>query len=292
MDSGSTVGRSGSARTGPGTNPPQGGATAADVGREARDAAGEVVEEVQRQASQRLQQQVESASERLGGLSRALTSVSHQLHEQNDAMTADWVDRAADQIDRFSGYLRGKDVDQLVEEGERFARRQPALFLGGSFVLGLLAARFLKSSSASSDRGSYRGGYGSPGYGGMRRGDGYGTYQPPTRPSAVTPTGSPPSHGTSGAGGASSGTSGASMGGPRVGGAPTAGTGMGASGGSTSGGGAPGGSSTQSPAGGSTPGGSPSSGGAGAGGSGAAGAAGSTGWGGGTGGRGGQTPGR
>ena len=45
------------------------------------------------------------------------------------------------------GYLRGKDFDRMVDDLEGFARRQPALFLGGAFMLGLLAARFLKSGN-------------------------------------------------------------------------------------------------------------------------------------------------
>ena len=51
---------------------------------------------------------------------------------------------------------------------ERYARQQPALFLGGAFVLGLLGARFLKSTAQredDSEGGGYGGdrGYGSTG---------------------------------------------------------------------------------------------------------------------------------
>jgi hypothetical protein len=35
----------------------------------------------------------------------------------------------------------------MVRNVEDFARRQPALFIGGAFMLGLLGARFLKSSA-------------------------------------------------------------------------------------------------------------------------------------------------
>ena len=57
---------------------------------------------------------------------------------------------------------------------EDIARRQPALFIGGAFVLGLVAARLLKSSAAGgnaqgfSSGSSYRGlgyGAGATGYG-------------------------------------------------------------------------------------------------------------------------------
>jgi hypothetical protein len=139
-----------------------GAGPAGAVAEEARGAVGEVVGEVQRQASSRLSEQIGRTSERLGGLSTALTSVGRELREQDDAM-AGWVDRAAEQVEQLSGYLRGKDLDEIVEEAEGFARRQPALFLGGAFVLGLVAARFLKSAAPRND--GWHPGYGASGYG-------------------------------------------------------------------------------------------------------------------------------
>jgi hypothetical protein len=38
----------------------------------------------------------------------------------------------------------------MVRDAERFARRNPAAFIGGAFVLGLALARFLKSSGEGS----------------------------------------------------------------------------------------------------------------------------------------------
>jgi hypothetical protein len=52
---------------------------------------------------------------------------------------------AADQLQQVAGYLREHDVKQLVREVESFARREPVLFAGGTFLLGLIGARFLKS---------------------------------------------------------------------------------------------------------------------------------------------------
>jgi len=37
-------------------------------------------------------------------------------------------------------------MDQMLRDARNLARRQPALFIGGSFAVGLLAARFVKSS--------------------------------------------------------------------------------------------------------------------------------------------------
>ena len=54
--------------------------------------------------------------------------------------------KAAEGIERFTNYLRTTDAKQVFSEIENFGRRQPALLIGGAFLLGLAGARFLKSS--------------------------------------------------------------------------------------------------------------------------------------------------
>jgi hypothetical protein len=55
-------------------------------------------------------------------------------------------------VERVTGYLRGRDVPALLRDLEGLARRQPALFLGGSVALGALGARFLLSSGEREER--------------------------------------------------------------------------------------------------------------------------------------------
>jgi hypothetical protein len=58
--------------------------------------------------------------------------------------------------------LRNKDVGELFQDAQRLARRQPVAFVGAAFVLGLVGARFLKSSSRDErgdDGGDSRGEY-------------------------------------------------------------------------------------------------------------------------------------
>jgi hypothetical protein len=40
----------------------------------------------------------------------------------------------------------------LIDDVEDFARREPAVFIGGAIAIGLVAARFLKSSRRSGGR--------------------------------------------------------------------------------------------------------------------------------------------
>jgi len=149
---------------------------------QAKEKTGQVVGQVTDQAKSQIESQKGRAAEGLSSVSQALRQTGQQMRDQQDGATApiaQYVDKAADQVDKISTFLNEKNLDQMVTEVERYARRQPAIFLGGAVALGLIGARFLKSSAQrgsqmqQGDRGygydSYRSNY-SAGYGG-----GYGT---------------------------------------------------------------------------------------------------------------------
>ena len=58
-----------------------------------------------------------------------------------------YVDMASDQLRRFADQIRQKGVADMMDDVHNFARRRPALFIGGAFLVGLGIARFLKSSA-------------------------------------------------------------------------------------------------------------------------------------------------
>ena len=62
---------------------------------------------------------------------------------------ADVADNFAQQMDRAADYLRQSDGRTIARDLEGLARRQPALVFAGAFVLGVVAARFFKSSTPS-----------------------------------------------------------------------------------------------------------------------------------------------
>lgn len=113
---------------------------------QARQQAGQVMDQARSQALSQLEQQKQRASGGLGNVAQALRQTGEQLRQQEHSPLAQYADRAAVVVERASGYLDHHDARQLINEVERFARSQPALFLGGAFTLGLFAARFLKSS--------------------------------------------------------------------------------------------------------------------------------------------------
>src|SRR5215212_2819772 len=123
-----------------------------------KQAAGQVVGQARDQMSSRLAGQKDRAAEGLTSIAQALRQTGQQLRDQNQQAVTGYIDGAASQVERVSNYLRQNDLGGLIDDVEQFARRQPALFLGGTFVLGMLGARFLKSSRPSTgSAGGYPG---------------------------------------------------------------------------------------------------------------------------------------
>jgi len=116
------------------------------LGNQARQQADKLATWGGEQVRVQLGNQKHQASQRIAPVQTALRETAHQLRKQGQN-SAQYVDRATDQVERFSDYLRETDVDEIVGEVRGVARRRPALFLGGAATLGFLATRFLKSSS-------------------------------------------------------------------------------------------------------------------------------------------------
>jgi hypothetical protein len=129
--------------------------TAGQVVDQARQTAGQVAGQARDQVTSRVASQKDRAAEGLGSMAQALRQTGQQLRGQDQLGITSYIDSAASQVERISGYLQRNDVGQLVDDVEGFARRQPGLFLGGAFVLGLLGARFLKSSRPNTAYGGY-----------------------------------------------------------------------------------------------------------------------------------------
>jgi hypothetical protein len=116
------------------------------LAREGTDQRSGIVGKVKERASAQLSTQKDRATDQLGTIVQAVRHSSERLRENQQETVAEYVEKAAAQLERFSENLREKDVSELLQDAQRLARRQPALFIGGSFAVGLLAARFLKSS--------------------------------------------------------------------------------------------------------------------------------------------------
>jgi len=93
-----------------------------------------------------LSSQKDRALDGVGGVTQAIRQTTETLRDQRHDVVARYVEQIAGQVDRMAQSLRQKDVGELLDDAQRLARRQPAFFVGSAFVIGLLGARFLKSS--------------------------------------------------------------------------------------------------------------------------------------------------
>lgn len=130
-------------------------AAESEVGQAAKDALGQVKENA-----------TSAIDDKKANLAQGLTSVADTLRQVGDSvkppagepankvaeLTTQYTESLSQQVEKLSGYLERQDLRGLMSDLEGFARRNPAVFLGGAFALGILAARFLKSSTPAPNR--------------------------------------------------------------------------------------------------------------------------------------------
>jgi ABC-type transporter Mla subunit MlaD len=138
-----------STRQGSGSTKPV-GEQAGQVANDMKQQASQVKDQVTQQAESKLDNQKHKVASQISSLASALDDASSTMRDSNPQM-AHFAESAVDRLNQWSTQLERKDFGELVDDVESFARRNPALFVGGAFALGLLGARFLKSSAPQSN---------------------------------------------------------------------------------------------------------------------------------------------
>jgi hypothetical protein len=128
--------------------------------------AASLMEKVRTGAAAQLGTQKDRATDGLGRVVEAARRTTEHLRENQHETVAQYVENAAGQLERFSNRLKDRDVGDLFQDAQQFARRRPAVFIGSAFALGVVAARFLKSSNGGNgqDVGASVGQFKSTGY--------------------------------------------------------------------------------------------------------------------------------
>lgn len=126
--------------------------TAKTVYEQAKGAANQALGAATDKASSKIEEQKTNLSGGLSDVAGSLRKVGETLRDsdkQNPLIDSavKYGDRLAQRVEQISGYLEQKDLPEILRDTERFARRNPAIFVGGAFLLGFAAARFLKSSN-------------------------------------------------------------------------------------------------------------------------------------------------
>ena len=121
-----------------------------DLRQQAKQTTNEVVNQVQQQANSQINRQKENAASELSSVVNAVRRFGESLKKEGQGpiarAAAQYGDKAADGLDRVARYLREQDPKQLFHDVQNFGRRQPALLIGGAFLLGFAGARIIKSS--------------------------------------------------------------------------------------------------------------------------------------------------
>lgn len=120
---------------------------------QAKETAGQAYEVAAEKATTKLEEQKTTLSTGLASVADSVRKVSENLNGPGakdgiSKYTAEYTDMAAQKIESVAKYFEQKDVREMYSDLEGFARKNPAVFIGGAFTLGLLAARFLKSGNS------------------------------------------------------------------------------------------------------------------------------------------------
>lgn len=128
---------------------------AKQVATQAKDKAGQAVglayEKVSEQASSKINEQKTTIALGLTSLADNLREVDKNIQNKDQdiplaSIAGKYSGSLAGQIEQLADYLDTSEVSEMLGDVEDFARRNPAVFIGGAFAAGLLLARFLKSS--------------------------------------------------------------------------------------------------------------------------------------------------
>ncbi len=121
-------------------------------GKSIKEAANNVVGQAKEKAFGLIDEQKNRATTGLNNVADSIRKVGENLRDSDEQnviaeTTARYGESLAEQIESLSGYLEEAKLKDIARDLEGFARRQPALFVGGAFMVGILAARFLKTSA-------------------------------------------------------------------------------------------------------------------------------------------------
>jgi hypothetical protein len=137
--------------------------TAKDQGAALATAAKGIATEAAGKVGTALDQQKAAGANYIGSIAQAAHRAAGEFDEEVP-QAARYIRQAADQLEGVANAVRERDMRELVDEVQNFARKQPTLFFGGAMLLGFAAIRFLKSSSphqhtSDSDNSAARNGF-------------------------------------------------------------------------------------------------------------------------------------
>lgn len=123
---------------------------------ETRQKASEKTEQASEYVRDQTRSFVQSRKQRVSGycndVASAMDAAAQTLREREDATMASAAESACGGVRSTAQYLEQNEPEELLEDARALTRKYPEFVFGGMFLVGLAAARFLKSTE---DRGGH-----------------------------------------------------------------------------------------------------------------------------------------
>jgi ElaB/YqjD/DUF883 family membrane-anchored ribosome-binding protein len=86
----------------------------------------------------------------LDQVARLVEDAASQVEGRLGGNAADYLRKASGSVSGFAGDLRGKDIEDLIDDARETVKRNPAIAMGAAAALGFLVARLARSAAAGS----------------------------------------------------------------------------------------------------------------------------------------------
>lgn len=116
-----------------------------------QDDAHAAIASAKEQGSAQFEQYRDTAVDQIENLAQSAQSAAEQLQNSDTLGLSHYVTDLAQNMTALAGNLRGKSIDELLQQAGKLARDNPALFVTGSVALGFGLSRFLRASSPEQD---------------------------------------------------------------------------------------------------------------------------------------------
>ena len=114
-----------------------------------KDTAGQAIDATKQQVMQQLSTQKERAADAIGNFKAPISEISQTFTNHGQPQLSSLSKSLADQIGHVSDYLHTNDFDVITRDAQAYAKANPAIVIGGAFLLGIIAARFFKSTASA-----------------------------------------------------------------------------------------------------------------------------------------------
>jgi hypothetical protein len=121
-------------------------ARAQEIAGQARERAEEIADGAFGRAREQIDQTSTVAGEKMSGTASGLREMGEGLRRRGQHGPAQIVESAAERSERLASYLQESDADRILRDMKNSMRQQRWLVAVGAGLIGLIAARAVKSS--------------------------------------------------------------------------------------------------------------------------------------------------